>query len=74
MLEFLDLERFKSLKTVSIEISKNQHILKVLRGDFSELIVNYNFPSWFDYEKIGFKSLKIDPSKFKNEMWKIKSD
>ena len=53
-LGFLNLEPFKHLETLSIDILFNWHILKAIRGHFTELIVNYRDLGRFNYDDIDF--------------------
>ena len=53
-LGFLNLERFKHLETLSIDITFNWHVLKAIRGHFTELIVNYRDLGRFNYDNIDF--------------------
>ena len=53
-LDYLNLERFKHLETLSIDILFNWHVLKAIRGNFTELIVNYKDPGKIYYGEINF--------------------
>jgi hypothetical protein len=59
---------------VSIDILFNWPILKVLKGNFTELIVNYSDPGRISYQDINFNFLKIDSSLIENGIWENNSD